>query len=72
ENGVEKQYSYGELLQADAEPDWAFSFRYFQDFDRVVVLPDGFSPETVTVEVESRTRSISSIEESFSWMSSQG
>ncbi|NNC78300.1 MAG: hypothetical protein HKN77_10085 [Woeseiaceae bacterium] len=72
QNGVEKQYSYGELLPADAEPDWAFSFRYFQDFDRVVVLPDGFSPETVTVEVESRTRSISSIEESFSWMSSQG
>lgn len=72
ENGVEKQYSYRELLPADAEPDWAFSFRYFQDFDRVLVLPNGFSPETVTVEVESRTRSISSIEESFSWLSSQG
>lgn len=71
ENGVEKQYSYRELLPADAEPDWAFSFRYFQDFDRVLVLPNGFSPETVTVEVESRTRSISSIEESFSWLSSQ-
>lgn len=72
QNGVEKSYSYVELQPEEAEPKWAFSFRYFQDFDRLVVLPDGFTPERVTVEVESRTRSIASIEESFSWLSSQG
>ena len=71
-NGVEMRYEYAQLLPADADDKWAFSFRYFQDFDRQVVLPDGFTPERITVQVESRTRSIASIEESFSWLSSQG
>ena len=69
ENGEEKSYSYADLKPEDADSDWAFSFRYFQDFDRAVILPDGFTPERITVEVESRTRSISSIEESFAWVS---
>lgn len=71
ENGEEKSYSWDDLKPADEDRKWAFSFRYFQDFDRQVVLPDGFEPESVTVEVQSRTRSIASIEESFSWLSSQ-
>jgi len=72
ENGVEKSYTYAELLPDDASAAWAFSFRYFQDFDRSVVLPDGFTPERVNVEVVSRTRSIASVEESYSWNTSQG
>ncbi|MDJ0938949.1 MAG: hypothetical protein QNJ00_04225 [Woeseiaceae bacterium] len=71
EDGVEKSYSYADLKPESAESAWAFSFRYFQDFDREVVLPDGFTPERVTLSVESRTRSISSIEESYDWLSSQ-
>ncbi len=70
ENGEQKTYSYADLLPADADRAWAFSFRYFQDFDREVILPDGFTPERLTISVQSRTRSISSIEESFSWGSS--
>jgi cell division protein FtsB len=72
EGGVQKSYALAELLPADADTAWAFSFRYFQDFDRRLVLPDGFTPERVKVEVRSRTRSISSIEESFAWATSQG
>jgi cell division protein FtsB len=71
-DGVEKAFSYAELLPDEAKAAWAFSFRYFQDFNRQVVLPDGFTPERVKVEVQSRTRSISSIEESFAWTTSQG
>lgn len=71
-DGVEKTYSYAELLPEDSEAAWAFSFRYFQDFNRQVVLPDGFTPQRVKVEVQSKTRSIASIEESFSWATSQG
>ena len=71
-DGVEKTYSYAELLPEEGQAAWAFSFRYFQDFNRQVVLPDGFTPQRVKVEVESRTRSISSIEESFAWTTSQG
>jgi len=71
-NGEETVYEYSQLLPADADDAWAFSFRYFQDFDRQVVLPDGFTPDRITVQVESRTRSIASIEESFPWANSQG
>ena len=71
-DGVEKTYRYAELLPEEGQAAWAFSFRYFQDFNRQIVLPDGFTPQRVKVEVESRTRSISSIEESFAWTTSQG
>ena len=71
-NGVEKSYEYAQLLPADAPKKWAFSFRYFQDFDRQVILPDGFTPERIIVQVKSRTRSISSIEASYSWLGNQG
>ena len=69
ENGEARTYTYSELLPDDADGTWAFSFRYFQDFDRELVLPDGFTPERVTISVNSRTRSIASIEASFSWAS---
>ena len=72
EGGVARTYALSELLPADAEADWPFSFRYFQDFDRQFVLPDGFIPERIHVEVRSRTRSIASIEESYAWATSQG
>jgi len=72
EDGEVKSYALTDLLPADAEQAWPFSFRYFQDFDRQIVLPDGFTPERVHVEVRSRTRSISSIEESYAWATSQG
>ena len=72
EDGEATSYALTELLPPDAEKAWPFSFRYFQDFDRQIVLPDGFTPERVRVEVRSRTRSISSIEESFAWATSQG
>ena len=72
EQGQAKSYPLAALLPADADTAWPFSFRYFQDFDRQIVLPDGFTPERVRVEVRSRTRSIKSIEESFAWTTSQG
>lgn len=72
ENGEARTYVLTDLLPADSERAWPFSFRYFQDFDRQIVLPDGFTPERVHVEVRSKTRSISSIEESFAWATSQG
>lgn len=71
QGGVETSYALKQLLPENADSKWAFSFRYFQNFDRQLVLPDGFTPERITVEVRSRTRSISSIEESFAWSTSQ-
>jgi hypothetical protein len=72
QDGVNITYAFAQLLPTQADKRWAFSFRYFQDFDRQLVLPDGFTPERVRVEVRSRTRSIASIEESFVWTTGQG
>jgi hypothetical protein len=72
QNGSEVSYPYSQLLGAEADSDWAFKFRYFQDFDREITLPDGFTPESIRIEVRSKTRSISSIEESFAWATSPG
>ncbi len=71
-DGVAKSYAITELLPEGAERTWKFSFRYFQDFDRLLVLPDGFTPLQVVVAVESSTRSIDSIEETYTWAAGQG
>ena len=71
QNGTETAYAFTQLLPEGAERAWVFSFRYFQDFDRQVVLPDDFTPERINIEVRSKTRSISSIEESYVWTISQ-
>lgn len=72
QDGVETSYTFTQLIPAEADKDWAFSFRYFQDFHRRLILPDGFTPELIRVEVRSKTRSIASIEESYAWATSQG
>ncbi|MBT8090509.1 MAG: hypothetical protein KJO01_09910 [Gammaproteobacteria bacterium] len=72
QDGVEAVYTLKQLVPAEADKGWPFSFRYFQDFDRQLVLPDGFTPERIRVEVRSKTRSIASIEESYAWATSQG
>ena len=71
QNGVETVYTFNQLVPAEADKGWSFSFRYFQDFERQLVLPDGFTPERIRVEVRSKTRSIESIEESYAWAASQ-
>jgi hypothetical protein len=72
QDGVAATYAYPDLLPEEADADWPFSFRYFQDFDRDIVLPDGFTPERIRIEVRSRTRSIDSVEKSFAWTSTPG
>lgn len=72
QDGVATSYSYAQLLQPSDDRSWNYSFRYFQNFERVILLPDGFEPEQIKIEVKSRTKSISSIEESFSWTNSLG
>ena len=71
QDGEEVTYALEELLPADADSNWAFSFRYFQDFERELVLPAGFTPEKVNVEVISRTKSIASVKQSFLWGTGQ-
>jgi septal ring factor EnvC (AmiA/AmiB activator) len=72
QDGVATSYTYAQVLPESADKKWNYSFRYFQDFNRRLLLPDGFTPERIKIEVISKTRSIASIEESFSWTTSLG
>lgn len=72
QDGVATSYTLEQLVPAEEDSSWPFSFRYFQAFDRNLVLPDGFTPERINVEVRSRTKSIDSIEQTFAWQTSQG
>ena len=68
QDGVATTYRLEQLLPDDANSSWPFAFRYFQDFDRELVLPEGFTPERVNIEVVSRTKSIASVKQSFDWL----
>lgn len=68
QDGVATTYKLEQLLAEDGNSSWPFAFRYFQDFDRELILPDGFMPEKINVEVVSRTKSIASVKQSFDWL----
>lgn len=68
QEGVATAYELEELLADEESGNWPFAFRYFQNFDREIVLPQGFEPEKISIEVISRTKSIASVKESFDWL----
>jgi cell division protein FtsB len=72
QDGTAATYTLEQLVPADQDSEWPFSFRYFETFERELVLPDGFTPEKVNIEVRSRTKSIASVEQSFLWQAGQG
>lgn len=54
-------------LTTDARAQMPFSFRYFQDLDQEIVLPEGFQPARVNVEVRATGRASSPATQSFNW-----
>ncbi len=71
QNGETRSYSLEELVPADEDSAWPFQFRYFQTFDRSLILPDGFTPERLNVQIRSRTKSVDSVEQTFAWQTVQ-
>lgn len=71
QDGVAKTYRLEELLPPDANSYWPFAFRYFQNFERELILPVGFSPERINIEVRSRTKSVASKKQSFLWQTAK-
>lgn len=61
---------FAQLAPEGSDTDWAFSFRYFQDFERDLVLPAGFVP--VRVNIELMQSGDSGIKQSFPWSTSPG
>ncbi|MEM9209460.1 MAG: DUF6776 family protein [Pseudomonadota bacterium] len=72
QDGELASYSLEELVPADEDSAWPFQFRYFQTFDRSLILPDGFTPERLNVQIRSRTKSVDSVEQTFAWQTVQG
>jgi hypothetical protein len=67
EAGHATSYGLGKLI-SDAEPvPMSFSFRYFQNLERELMLPDGFVPERVNVEVTPNGKQSKVIRQSFDW-----
>ncbi|GHA80107.1 DUF6776 family protein [Cognatilysobacter bugurensis] len=62
--------SWADLRQQPSAPAVDYSFRYFQQVEGDVVLPDGFEPVRVTVRLV--PRSGAAIEESFTWREATG
>jgi hypothetical protein len=53
--------------QADGDSRLAFSFRYFQNLQADLVLPEGFAPARVTVKLTPNGKSAKPLEKSFNW-----
>lgn len=71
ENGRSVSYPMSDIT-ADRAEDLRFSFRYFQDFEKDLVLPDDFEPERINVEILPNGRSADSIRQSFDWSAKAG
>lgn len=71
QDGKAMTYALEQLLPEAANSNWPFAFRYFQDFDRELILPPGFKPEKINVEVKSQTKSIANVKQTFLWVSAQ-
>lgn len=65
-NGKATSLDFASLTggQARQQP---FNFRYFENFDRQITLPEGFRPERLTVEVSSERKGVTPLTQSFLW-----
>lgn len=65
-NGTARSLSMSEVGQPGDPVE--FNFRYFQDFEREIVLPEGFAPRKIHVEVAPRTRGVAAVTRTFDWV----
>ena len=55
-----------------AEKSLRYSFRYFQDLKRALMLPEGFEPDRVQIIVRPAGKSSKTVEEFFIWEAKTG
>ena len=66
EEAGEEMFGWYAELGYDVKYPVPFRFRYFQDLNGTVTLPDGFQPERVTVSADPRGRG-DTLERTFTW-----
>lgn len=66
-DGEPARLALQDLKREGESGEIAFSFRFFQDFERELLLPEGFVPATVEVEVRPKGRNAKVMNEVFPW-----
>ncbi|HEX9875128.1 MAG TPA: DUF6776 family protein [Gammaproteobacteria bacterium] len=66
-DGAPRELGLSELATAEPSDDLAYSFRYFQDLQREIALPDGFQPAELTMEIRPREPSGEASSQSYDW-----
>ena len=57
----------GQALAAGGDAEVTYDFRYFQDVEQTVILPPGFRPEHLTVQVSSNRKDVPPLSQAFPW-----
>jgi cell division protein FtsB len=65
--GEQKKLAMQKVKQDYSEKDTKFSFRYFQVFEGELMLPEGFEPYDIELEVSPVTKKIKNFSETISW-----
>lgn len=71
-DGEHVQLSLEDIVAEDAGGALAYAFRYFQDLQRQLVLPEGFEPDEVLMQIRPREPSGQAVEQSFEWSAIAG
>jgi len=69
QNGVPQDYPLQNLLVENSGEPPNFNFRYFQSYGLRFVIPEGYVPSAVKIQVIPATRGYKSIEETHDWVS---
>ena len=69
QNGEPRELDMGDLTVDGESGELAYAFRYFQDFEQDLVLPPGFEPDQVDVEIWPSEPRGQQVSQSFQWAS---
>jgi hypothetical protein len=70
--GTDATLALPELVAEGESTELAYSFRYFQDLERQLILPAGFLPNRVDVELRPKGRGGKPVSQSFDWNVTSG
>jgi hypothetical protein len=65
--GKQRQLSLSEVSGGKIKDDLNMRFKYFQNLEGDIVLPEGFAPSSVVVDLHPRGRGLTRIKKSFDW-----
>jgi hypothetical protein len=54
-------------LTAGAQHELPYSFRYYQNLDQEITIPEGLRPERLSIEVRSSRKGIAPLSQTFMW-----